>query len=545
MIVNCERYIIMNKTSISYFLAVVVILLIVVSCAKRGSPTGGPVDEDPPEILRVYPDNFSTNFKATEIEITFDEYVKLQDLQKQLVISPPLKNLPLITPQGSASKTVTIQITDTLKENTTYTFNFGQSIVDNNEGNPYPFYRYVFSTGTYIDSLQLKGKITDALDFKSEEFVNVMLYKMDSTYTDSIVFKEPPLYVFNTLDSLETFTMENLAAGTYRMIGLKEENSNLRFEPARDKIGFVSDPVTLPTDELYELQLYKPILDDEVVKATHEAKTRFYIGYKGRLDSMKVEPLIKDQFSKTRITKLKDKDTLQFWFLPELALEPDSVIIKASYKNYEEELTVRLKDLYQDSLTVSKYGAHKLGKPLQYDASTPMVGYDESKVELLNRDSIPVPVELSLDEFTNILSINFEQEEKELYRLKLFPGAITDFYGASNDTISNNYTTRETSSYGNMLVTLESGTQWPAIVQIVKEDLTVVAQQIATENKMYSFDNLDPGSYLVRVIYDANANGVYDPGNFLKNIQPEKVVYLPAVKQLLANWDLRETVILE
>ncbi len=545
MIVNCVRYYIMTQKFTSYLFVVAILLAVLVSCAKRGSPTGGPVDEDPPEILRVYPDNFSINFKATEIEITFDEYVKLQDLQKQLVISPPLKTLPIITPQGSASKTVTIQITDTLKENTTYTFNFGQSIVDNNEGNPYPFYRYVFSTGTYIDSLQLKGKITDALDYKSEEFVNVLLYKMDSTYTDSVIFNEPPLYVFNTLDSLETFTMENLAAGTYRMIGLKEESSNLRFDPARDKIGFISDPVTLPTDEEYELKLFKPELDAEAVKATHEAKTRFHIGYNGRLDSMKIQSLKDNVFTKTRITKLKDKDTLQFWFLPELALEPDSVILKTTFKSYENELTVKLKDLYQDSLTVSKYGGHKLGKPIQYEASTPIVSFNQSKVELLNRDSIPVPVELSLDEFKNVLSINFEQEEKELYKLKLFPGAITDFYDETNDTISGNFTTRETTSYGNIMVTLERGTQWPAIVQIVKEDLTVVAQQIALENTTYTFDYLDPDDYLVRVIYDTNSNGRYDPGNFLKNKQPEKVVYLPAVKQLLANWDLRETVILE
>jgi len=107
------------------------------------------------------------------------------------------------------SKYITIKISDTLLANTTYAFNFGNSITDNNEGNPYPYYRYVFSTGAYIDSLSIKGNIVDALKKEPETFVNVSLYEVDSTFTDSIIYKENPKYITNTLDSLTTFSIEN------------------------------------------------------------------------------------------------------------------------------------------------------------------------------------------------------------------------------------------------------------------------------------------------------------------------------------------------
>lgn len=534
----------MKKTLLN-ILTVIAITILLVQCAKRGNPTGGPIDEEAPVILRAFPDNYSVNFTATEIEITFDEYIKIKDLQKQLVVSPPLKNRPIITPQGGASKKMLIKIEDTLVPNTTYTLNFGNSIVDNNESNPFPFFKYVFSTGTYIDSLQLKGKITDALNFKADDFVNVLLYKMDTTYTDSLIFKGPPLYVLNTLDSLKTFTLENLAAGQYRMVGIKEENRDLKFNPRTDKIGYVTDPVTVPSDEVYELKMYQPDGDASVKKITHEGKSRFFIGYTGDLDSLEVYPQEKELFSKTRITKLEKVDTLQFWFQPVLELERDSVFLDVTYKEFKDTKKVILKDRFKDSLLLKKQAGFSLSTPLVLSASTPIESYDLSKMKVIDKDSINVDFKAQLDRFKNELTIDFTRGESQRYILDLFPGAITDFYGETNDTISFNGTTRTTADYGNIEVTLSGASQWPAIVQITKEDLTVVAQQTAVKNEAYSFENLDPGNYFIRVIYDTNKNGRYDSGNFLKGIQPEKVVYLPRVLELQANWDVLETIILE
>ena len=186
-----------------------VFMLVMISCAKRGSITGGDKDTIAPVLKASFPKNFSTNFNGKEIKLIFDEYVKLKNINKQLIISPPMKNQPEILPQ-TASKILTIKLKDTLQPNTTYSFNFGQSIEDNNEGNPYQQFKYVFSTGAYIDSLKINVKVKDALEKKVDNFVSVMLYEINEKFNDSTIYKESPRYITNTLDSLEVVTIENI-----------------------------------------------------------------------------------------------------------------------------------------------------------------------------------------------------------------------------------------------------------------------------------------------------------------------------------------------
>ena len=206
-------------------------------CARKGSPTGGPKDVTPPVLIRAEPENMSVNFKGNKIRLYFDELVKLEKVQEQLIVSPPLKYQPLLSPQGGANKFVEITIQDTLLENTTYTINFGQSVVDNNEGNPYPFLTYVFSTGDYIDSLELKGVVKDAFEKEADNFISVMLYNIDSSYTDSTIYKRPPNYITNTLDSSIVFTLKNLKEGTYALFAIKDQAKNNVFDQNTDKIG--------------------------------------------------------------------------------------------------------------------------------------------------------------------------------------------------------------------------------------------------------------------------------------------------------------------
>lgn len=540
------------KNTLTFITYVIIAALILVQCAKRGNPTGGPEDETPPVILRAYPDNYSTNFKNQTITIQFDEFVKFQDLTKQLVISPPLKTTPQIKPQGGASKKIEITITDTLKENTTYVMNFGQSIVDNNESNAYPFFKYVFSTGTYIDSLTLKGKISNALEYKTSDYVSVLLYEVDSTYTDSAIYKSSPNYVINTLDSLTTFTMENLKEGTYRMVALKEENSDLRFDSKRDMIGFVSEFIQIPTDQEYEVRLYNQIADKSLKRPTHESQNRIHVGYTGAMEGLKLNAVDASLIEKSRITKLEKKDTLQYWFQPTQKL--DSILLKGAWNDYEEEFMIQLKDLKKDSLTVSKFGDFRLGKDIQLTGTTPIEKIDDSKIALIDRDSSAVSFTTKLDSLRNVATIAFtsskesdiEKQENQQYTLNLFPGAITDFFGAVNpDTLKLNYSTRSTKDYGNVFIKIENGNDFPVVIQLVTTDLKVVAEQIADTDGTYNFFLVDPNTYLFRIVYDANKNGKYDPGNFLLQQQPERVQYLRREVQLKANWDVNETINLE
>ena len=166
------------KNTILNFILSITISLVLFQCANRGTADGGPKDEIPPKITNEEPANFSTNFNTNEIRIYFDEYIKFKNLQKQLVVSPPMDHTPEITPLSAASKYITIKIYDTLQPNTTYAINFGESIIDNNEGNPFPFYKYVFSTGSYIDSLSVKGLVIEAFERETQNLFQYYYMKL-------------------------------------------------------------------------------------------------------------------------------------------------------------------------------------------------------------------------------------------------------------------------------------------------------------------------------------------------------------------------------
>ena len=163
------------RLSFFKFLGVLMLASILFSCARRGTPTGGDKDTIPPILEKAIPINKTVNFKEKRIKIYFDEYIKLKDVKTQLIISPPQKNEPIITPVGTASKFISIKILDTLDANTTYLYNFGNSIVDNNEENKLGNFKYVFSTGTYIDSLEVTGEVKDPMVKETSKNLDVML----------------------------------------------------------------------------------------------------------------------------------------------------------------------------------------------------------------------------------------------------------------------------------------------------------------------------------------------------------------------------------
>ncbi len=337
--------------SLSNFILILFISFLLANCANRGTPTGGDKDITPPVITKSIPENYSVNFNAKEIKIYFDEYIKIKDLQKQLIISPPMDPEPEITPLGSASKYITIKIFDTLQPNTTYAFNFGESIVDNNEENPYPYYRYVFSTGDFIDSLSVKGTIIDAVNRKPDEFVSVLLYDIDSTFTDSIIYKQKPKYITNTLDSTTTFKLENLKAGNYLMIALKEENNNYTFQQKTDKIGFLKDFITVSADTstMHTLKLFNEEIDFKATRPKLISGNKIAFGYEGDYKNMKINLLSdKPNNYESKITKDQKTDTLLYWYKPKF--EADSLLFEISNYSYKDTLTVKLKELEKDSL---------------------------------------------------------------------------------------------------------------------------------------------------------------------------------------------------
>ena len=530
----------MRKILSNIFLASL-IGLIVVNCANRGTPQGGPKDEDPPVIVKSEPENFTTNFNEKEIKIYFDEYIKIKDLQKNLIISPPMDPMPEITPLGSASKHITIKIYDTLQINTTYAFNFGESITDNNEGNPYPFYKYVFSTGEYIDSLKVKGSVKDALNKKTEEFVTIMLYDVDSTFTDSIIYKEKPKYITNTLDSTNTFQLENLKEGKYLMVAIKDESSNYTFDQDEDKIGFLDDFITVSNDttNVYELSLFKEETDFEVLRAKQQSENKIVFGIEGSNEDIEINMISStpENFEYRILEDAKnDSDSLIYFYKP--SIKNDSLLFTVSKKNKLDTLTVKIREREKDSLIIKASPRSSISfiEDFYIESNIPFTKIDESKIYFINKDSLDVTYSTKLDSLKNSYAFKFEKQEQETYKIQLFPGALEDFFGNNNDTLSYTLKTRTKGDYGDIRLTLQNAI-YPVIVQLVDSKDEVKYEQFYQGASPIDFRHISPGKYSLRVIFDSNNNQKYDTGNYLLKRKPERVSYYPNIVEVRAGWD--------
>ncbi|TXE09618.1 hypothetical protein FUA26_09015 [Seonamhaeicola algicola] len=533
----------MTKT-LSNIVLLVFFGTLLINCANRGTPDGGPKDEDPPKIEKSSPENYSTNFKGNEIEVEFDEYIKIKNIEKQLIISPPMKYQPEIRPMSGASKSIKIKIIDTLLPNTTYAFNFGNSIVDNNEGNPYPYYRYVFSTGDYIDSLKVQGNIIDAYNRAPETFVNVALYEVDSTFTDSIVYKEVPKYITNTLDSLTTFSIENIKAGKYMLMALKDNNGDNKFQQKTDQIAFHKTFINVPTDTTYTLKLFKEALDFKAVNPKLISGEKIAFGYEGDYKNMKIniQSETPEDF-KYKITKDQETDTLYYWYKPRL--EADSLLFNVTNTNYEKAFTARISVQERDSLTLNANptSSISLNEDFKISGTTPLTYFDVEKVTLIDKDSTKVNFTTVFDTINNAYVFKFNKTYENKYNFEIKPEAFEDFYGTFNtDTLNYQVSTRKESDYGYARFTLVNA-KYPLILQLTNDKGDVKFETYVEKQQEVDVLNVTPGKYYVRAIHDANGNKKYDSGNYLKKIQPEHVSHFifDNDEEIRANWGLIQT----
>lgn len=512
-------------------------------CAQRGRPEGGPKDEDAPVMTIAKPPNLTTNFNQDEIRIYFDEYIKLKDLQKQLIVSPPLKYTPIIKPLGTPSKYISIKILDTLKENTTYTFNFGESVIDNTESNILHNFKYVFSTGEVIDSLKISGIIKDAFNKDADKGITVMLYDVNDTFSDSTIYKEKPYYVASTLDST-TWEITNIKSGKYLLMALNDVAKDYKFNPREDKIGFKKDYISIPGDSSDQIiKLFKEVLPFELKRPTNVGEGHILFGYEGVADSLKVIPFdTSTDFE--GISEFENKtDTLNFWYKNNVK---DSIQFYIFNKAYKDTITVKLTSKITDSLEIepSVRGALPLRDQFKLASNIPITNIDSSKIKFYDKDSVMVANQFKIAKNKTEVSLIFTKQHSQRYTLEMLPKAITDFFVNVNDTLKYRFSTKKPTDYGNLYLTLQNIKRYPVIVQIIKEQGEIIDEIYAEKEQEYVFSNLVPSNYLIRIIYDDNKNKKWDTGNFLLKKQPEEVIYIKTVLDVRANWDITETFIL-
>ena len=520
-------------------------IAVISGCAKRGSPTGGLVDSIPPALVNASPKINSTNFDSEEIRLTFDEFVKLDKVEEQLIISPPLdKNSYEVKPLNGVTKKIFLEFIDSLETETTYSINFGNSIKDNNEGNPLTFFSYTFSTGETIDSLYVRGNISDAFDKESDDYISIHLYRIDSVFNDSIIFNNRPTYISNSLDSTN-YQFKNLKEGEYLIVALKDIDNNYFFDPFYDKIGFIDSLITLPRDSIINFKLFKEETSLIWDKPHFINSEKIGFGYYGKLDlkNIKIKSSIPDSVQYT-YTKENEKDTLVFWLSKNSF---DSLNFNLIEKDTTKLVTVkfdRARDTLIDSLSISAKTANviHLKETFKLSSNIPLKNIKDSLITIRDIDSLIIPFATSINDNLDQIDIKFEVSPSDNYRIFILPDAIKDIRGVSNDTLQYNVVSQTLEDYGNVYLDVIRNSESKFILHMINNDGDIIREfKNVTQNTTYNFDYVRPGKYTFRLIEDTNNNDIWDTGNYLKKIKPESVYYFTNELEVRANWDLNET----
>jgi hypothetical protein len=434
-------------------------------------PSGGPKDTLPPVLVDADPEVRSLHLNGNKIVLTFDEYIDMKDIHKNLLVSPVPKLMPTVT---SHLKVVTITLRDTLQPNTTYSLNFGRAITDVDEGNIYRNFTYVFSTGNYIDSLSYSGRVVMANTGKPDSTLIVMLH---TSLDDSAVEKERPRYIAR-LDSSGNFTFRNIRPDIYTLYALNDESGSHEYTSKSETFAFADSPVNLKLSTA-PLLLYA------------YADTS---GFK-RPKKTVAPPT----------SKKADKDKIK------------RLVLSGNIPN-------GLLDLHDD---------------LVLTFSEPIRDFDSSMVRLTN-DSFKDfnRIRYEFDSTSKNLTIIHSWKENTRYHLVLQKDFADDTLGEKLlkiDTI--NFRTKKETDYGILRLRFKNLDLNRHPVLLFLQGDKIVMSVTITRTLRYNNKLFVPGDYELRILYDTNQNGVWDPGDFYNHRQPEIVVPIRKKLTVRSDWE--------
>lgn len=338
------------------YIALLLVIIGFYACASTGMPDGGPYDETPPKFVRATPEPNATNNKRKKISIEFDEYIKLDKASEKVIISPPQNEAPEVKVSGHR---VLVEFFDTLRENTTYTIDFGDAIVDNNEDNPLGNFAYAFSTGEHIDTMEVSGTVLSADNLEPVKGIQVGLHK---NLEDSAFVKLPFDRISRT-DSRGHFTIRGVAPGKYRIYALMDGNQNYLFDSKTEAVAFLDSLVvpdmrpamrqdtvwneldTLAYDTIYEVHYTRFLPDNLIlrsfkeenpmqylVKSEREQLNRFSLYFSAKADTL---PTIKgldfDEKDAFIIESNPRNDTIRYWIKDTVMCERDTLTFQMDY----------------------------------------------------------------------------------------------------------------------------------------------------------------------------------------------------------------------
>jgi hypothetical protein len=511
-------------------------------CASPKAVEGGPRDSIPPKILSMLPKNLSTNFTAKKIIITFDEFFKLADQFKEFSVSPDLERQPVLKVK---KRTLEIEL-DSLEKNTTYTLNFGKSIADINEGNAIKNFTYVFSTGKYLDSLSISGKVINSITGLPELDALAFIIPINR---DSIFGKKKPS-IYATADSSGNFRLNNLRKDTYRIYALKEKSSDKVYQQNSDEIAFLKDSIVL-TENKSNL-LLKLFKEDATVFRINDRKLNndgsIFMAFNQRLIKPTITILNPANLDAAKKVKFNaTNDTVKVW-LNNLSFDSVFVSVLEQGKLLQTaKFTKGKKDTYTRNVTATDNIEGELlnpNKTLKLTFPLPIENADISKITL-TEDSVKKTNFTVTKDSLDFLSyeVRYPWALKKKYEVKFGAGAFTAIFNAKNKEFNKKFELANADDYGTLklkIMTPELNKSYG--IEVINESKLVVNKLTITKDTTVTFSKYRAGKYFLRVVYDTNKNGLWDTGNVSKRLQPEEIYNEPKELSVRAGWDRNETI---
>jgi uncharacterized protein (DUF2141 family) len=517
--------------------------LFLISCASVQSPTGGPRDTIQPVIVKEIPKNLTRNFSGSEIEIEFDEFVKLSNEFTEISVSPAMDIPPVYKAKKEILK---LSFEEALQKNTTYTINFGKAIADVNEGNILKNYSYVFSTGDQIDSLSISGKVINSLTKQKLKDVTVFILP---TSQDSLFGKKKASF-FTTTDTSGTFKLSNLREDNYRIYALSEQGGDRIYNGNSEEIGFLNQEINLNKDTSnIELRVFKEVpklfsITDRKIETDGRITLIFN---KAILNpSLTILEPIELNTSKT-VEFSTTRDTALIW-LPELTFDSIKVAVNSKEIGLDTVVLRRNKrDTYTPlvSITDNIIGTKiRPGSELAIKFSSPIKSFDNKLITILE-DSVALRgYELVKNEKSpKTYTIKYPWKLKKQYILKLESGAFTDILGTKTKVYARKFDLDSEDNYGSISIKVGvPDTSKTYIIQWLNDSDKALRQDRISKNTVLNYTRYPTAKYKIRVIYDENNNGEWDTGNIILKRQPENTWTFEKTISLRPNWDLEEVV---
>ncbi|MEP5364073.1 MAG: Ig-like domain-containing protein [Reichenbachiella sp.] len=560
------------------------------SCANQGSPSGGPRDTIPPLLIESIPVNKSINYKGQEFQFIFDERVNADKLKSQLLITPHIENKFNVKVRKNE---LTLTFDEPFNDSTTFTLNFSDGVVDVTEKNPAINLSFAFSTGNYIDSIYVNGKITDLYTNQDKDGFIVGLYQL----TDSIdLLKDKPRYFAKT-NKQGQFLIENIKNGYYKILTFSDENKNLILNPETEDHGFLSDSIDL-TLSRDSVRIQTQLINASEFKSIRSKKTGRYFDVQynkpfiqyhlTKLDSTNTLPIPPNNRVKgNKILRFYPRETYQYDIdsLGLIITAIDSMFnqrIDTAYIQFAE--TSRKPETFKASFLPSDnayvdplvHHTYSFDKPIEiFYQDSLFILYDTLKVELVpdstiswNKNKTELTFDILLDkdflateidtllkiysDTTNIdsLAVNdtiridsirmakydyFSSVNTNQVTVSFPKGTFISVEGDSTPAVRNNYKFKSLDQLGSVSGQITTDYQ-SFTLQLVNAKYEIIEELHNTT--IFSFPYVKPGKYTFRVMIDNNADGTWSYGNILKDEMPESVYFYPEIFDVRANWQL-------